>query len=387
MNFLCKYKLILMIVLIGLPDFLFSADVDVTHLPITKFSYPGRKITIKAVLKPVDTSVTSATLMYKSAGEYNYTKFVVMKTNIISTNYICTITNSDDTLNDIEYRLKITFTNLGLTVTKFVPSGTDYYMDINPTEVGRINTDTGGSVILPDDDPTDLKYTGLKVPPDALYTFEFFGIDTFVYSSILNEIIKNNQIVKDNNYLNNNTVPFALYYFYKKNGIRKENYAFRKKVNIKLRYFDEDNNGKIDDTGVSENNIGLFFYDGLKWRYLNSTIDIDNNTVSFNSYSLSWYGLFKIDKQASNISTELIDYVSRPSFSPLRGEIVEFGIKLNIAEYMIKIFDHKGRVVRELRSNTWDGKNENGKYVESGVYVYQVIARSKVKSGMICIVK
>lgn len=365
---------------------LFAADVNVTHIPITKFSYPGRNITFRAIIKPVDTTVTSVTLMYKTAGEYNYTKFFKMTTNSSSTNYTCCITNREDTLNDIEYRMQIKYTNLSLPIIKLVPDNTDYYIDINPTQTGEISQQ-GGNIILPDDNPDDLKYTGLIVPSGALYKDEIFGIDTFEYGSIETEITKQNLIVKDNGYLNDGSLPVALYYFYKCDDDLKHNYAFREQVQIVLRYFDQDNDNRVDDTQDIEDNLGLFLHDGLKWRYMNSTLDTENNTLTSEAFSLGWFGLFNKNKEPSSGSSELIDYVSHPSFSPLNGEVVVFGIKNNIPDYTIKIIDFKGRIIRELNTNAWNGRDKNGEIVSSGVYVFQVIAGSKAISGMVCIVK
>lgn len=364
-----------------------AGSVDVTHIPITKFSYPGRPITFKAVVKPIDTTVSSVTLMYKTAGEYSYTKFLEMTTYSSGTNYRCQITNKQDTLNDIEYRIKIIYTNAALDVIKFVPSDTDYALDVDPTETGEISTENGGSIILPDDDGEDLKYTGLIIPAEALYQNEVFGIDSFTYDTFSLELSKQNLLVNNNSYLNNNSVPVALYYLYKQEDSMKQNYAFRKRVQIVMRYFDLDNNGLVDDNGESELNLGVFHHDGLKWRYIESDNDIVNNTYTINTYSLGWYALFNKDKSGDNNTAKILDYVSHPSFSPLNGEIVEFGIKQNISDYVIKLIDFRGRIIRELRSNTWDGKNESGEWVESGVYIYQIKAGSDMISGMVCVVK
>ena len=364
-----------------------AGDVSVTHIPLTKFSYPGENITFKAVVSPIETTVSSVTLMYKTSGEYSYTKFIEMKTNNSSTNYRCRITNREETLNDIEYRLQVIFTNLGAIVIKLVPENTDYHIDINPTEQGPVSSDKGGSIILPDDVPDDLKFTGIRISAGALYQNETFGIDSFESSSINAEMIKQNLTAKGNEYFDDNTDPLVLYYFYRYNNGVKEDYAFRKEAFITVRYFDEDNDDLLDQALVDEDELGLFYHDGLHWRMIPGVIDKTNNTFSFSSYSLGWVGLFRKAKDPSGSSAELIEYVSRPSFSPLNGEVCKFGIKEGVADYTIKIIDFKGRVIKELKSNAWDGRDENGRIAESGVYLFQVIAGSKVKSGMICLVK
>ncbi|MBI4669116.1 MAG: T9SS type A sorting domain-containing protein [Elusimicrobia bacterium] len=38
----------------------------------------------------------------------------------------------------------------------------------------------------------------------------------------------------------------------------------------------------------------------------------------------------------------------------------------------IQIYDIGGTLVRELEGTTWDGKNQNGLYAASGVYLFEV---------------
>ena len=60
----------------------------------------------------------------------------------------------------------------------------------------------------------------------------------------------------------------------------------------------------------------------------------------------------------------------------------------------VKIYNVNGKKVREITSGTdegfnWDGKDDNGRYVESGTYIYQIKVkdRSKVISGTVAFVK
>ena len=60
----------------------------------------------------------------------------------------------------------------------------------------------------------------------------------------------------------------------------------------------------------------------------------------------------------------------------------------------VKIYNVNGKKVREITSGTsdgfsWDGKDDNGRYVDSGTYIYQIKVkdRSKVISGTIAFVK
>ena len=62
-------------------------------------------------------------------------------------------------------------------------------------------------------------------------------------------------------------------------------------------------------------------------------------------------------------------------------------------EFFVLIFDIDGAMVKELRGGPddneleWDGKDEDGEVVESGVYVYQMQIGDSFKTGTIIAAK
>jgi flagellar hook assembly protein FlgD len=63
-------------------------------------------------------------------------------------------------------------------------------------------------------------------------------------------------------------------------------------------------------------------------------------------------------------------------------------------EFTVKIYNIDGILVRKLapptigeRELTWDGKNDDGKLVESGVYIYQIQVGENFKTGTVIVAK
>jgi gliding motility-associated-like protein len=60
----------------------------------------------------------------------------------------------------------------------------------------------------------------------------------------------------------------------------------------------------------------------------------------------------------------------------------------NIVGKPVKIYGVNGKLIKELDScSVWDGTDNNGSVVESGVYIYQYEVNGKVVSGSVTVVK
>ncbi len=67
------------------------------------------------------------------------------------------------------------------------------------------------------------------------------------------------------------------------------------------------------------------------------------------------------------------------------NDVANFGIS---GTFEIKLFNVRGKTVRTLQNNSaWDGRDNNGDYVESGVYVYKVKADGVNVSGMLAVAR
>jgi Beta-propeller repeat len=92
-------------------------------------------------------------------------------------------------------------------------------------------------------------------------------------------------------------------------------------------------------------------------------------------------------------SVPLLDkggYASPNPFRPARGQRIDFNFRLADpnTNYTIRILNMKGQLVRTLRNvKEWDGKNENGRMCEGGLYIFQIQAAGERVSGKVVLIK
>ncbi len=167
---------------------------------------------------------------------------------------------------------------------------------------------------------------------------------------------------------------------------------FLKNVDLTLLYFDLDNNGIVDgledrdgNATINEASLKMFWWDGFKWRLVKGvhTQDLDENTITVKTSQFAYYALFPV----TSLSPE--DY--RPGNKIItpngdgKNDLADFS---GLAEE-IKIFDITGRKIRSISAGTgeWDGKDDGGSIVESGVYIYQFKVDGTLVSGVIAVAK
>ncbi|MBN1898078.1 MAG: gliding motility-associated C-terminal domain-containing protein, partial [Spirochaetes bacterium] len=166
-----------------------------------------------------------------------------------------------------------------------------------------------------------------------------------------------------------------------------------KRARLDLVYFDLDHDGKVEtldgtETEKEEKNMALFWWDGFEWRYIGGSVNPSKNTVSASVSRLSLFALFSVD------------HLSKEAFRPKEKIITPNGDGINdivyfgggYGEFEIIIFDVNGREIRKINDlPQWDGKDSRGKYVESGVYIYQanvpVNGKMELMSGTIAVAK
>lgn len=87
-----------------------------------------------------------------------------------------------------------------------------------------------------------------------------------------------------------------------------------------------------------------------------------------------------------NIETETDDIIVYPNPCHLsKGEVVHF---LNIPNgSTIKIYDIQGVLIYEGNYNFWEGKNNSGKSVSSGIYIWVINVENSTRKGKIAIIK
>jgi hypothetical protein len=152
-----------------------------------------------------------------------------------------------------------------------------------------------------------------------------------------------------------------------------ENLIFHKPVTISLAYNSYDLDPDLDGTDdFAENELEAFTLDGSSWLKLKVT-DITGNLVSFTTNHFSVYALGN-----ESIDESFKFYWTKNPFSA--DETTNAVIELTgPGTISLKIYDTAGDLVRVLADERplagtnnikWDGKNDYGRYVGSGIYIY-----------------
>ena len=164
------------------------------------------------------------------------------------------------------------------------------------------------------------------------------------------------------------------------NGKKIDSLMFNKTSTVILAY--------EDGEGILEERLRIFWRDLLDWRLIGGKVDKENNRVTATSVMhLSKFALFPIRFGLSADAYRPVRKIITPAFKDGINDQVEFE-NLDGAQFAIKIYDITGKRIRILRNNpVWDGTDDDGDIVESGVYIYQLKVEDKVISGVIAVAK
>ncbi|MDI6794668.1 MAG: gliding motility-associated C-terminal domain-containing protein [bacterium] len=155
---------------------------------------------------------------------------------------------------------------------------------------------------------------------------------------------------------------------------------------ISISYPDEDDNGIVDGTFILEENLKVNFWDGAEWIELPTSVDTENNIATGTTTHFSIFGLFGV--QAPDLS----DVVVYPNpFRPDKDGTVKF---LNLTENVkIRIYNVAGELVSARKDITtgaagWDGRNDHGRAVVSGIYIYLITDKNGgKKTGKVALIR
>lgn len=278
------------------------------------------------------------------------------------------------------------------------PPGLEYYIEIKsgnslsyipdtaPAEPFRIDVDNrtkgkmskkGGKLSAEDANPDDGE-TCLEFPPSSL---------SGDYDIAMNQL--------DNDMLPGaftgpvlSSAPLMAFEF-SPHGIQ-----FRRPVKLSMLYFDLDNDGLVDGTQFDERTLRLFWWDGYEWRMVGGVVDPDKNTVNVNISHFSYYAIFPAGALTAD-SFRPKENIITPAYKDGVNDVAVFD-NLAGSDFEISLFDITGRLVRKINDESlcgpqWDGTDEFGRVVESGVYIYQFKAdingEKKLVSGTLVVAK
>ncbi|MFC1566768.1 glycosyl hydrolase [bacterium] len=170
--------------------------------------------------------------------------------------------------------------------------------------------------------------------------------------------------------------------------------SFNKNVTIIIPYPDVDQDGIVDNTDIEETKLKVFYLNLGKgeWEFVrNSIVNEYANTCSANVPHFSVYGIMPMFKASSKSLSEVIAYPNPCYFGkqqsmvidniPSTTEQVELFI-YNVAGELIRKFDETDgiQVFGGSKRVKWDGRDDDGNKVASGVYIYLVKTDSDTKT-------
>jgi len=157
---------------------------------------------------------------------------------------------------------------------------------------------------------------------------------------------------------------------------------FNLPVLFKLMYIADGD--RLLGTTFDINQAQAFTHDGYEWKPMDAAHDKLKHTFTAHLAHLSLYGVFP------SLPLDAVDFRPPQKIITPNGDgindTLEFG---NLdPETVIDIFDVNGRRVRHMQGMfVWDGRDDSGNIVESGVYIYQFKKDGKVVSGVVAVAK
>ena len=145
--------------------------------------------------------------------------------------------------------------------------------------------------------------------------------------------------------------------------------------------------GTIGDDNAEPKNAYMAFWDNAAglWVPLPSEMDTTLHTLKVTMPHLSKYALFT-SGPLSAADFRPKQRILTPNGDGINDTISFTGVT---ASDEVRIFDVRGRRVRTMAgpSPVWDGRDDEGKIVESGVYIYQYPSQGSRVSGVVVVAK
>ncbi|MBL0059214.1 MAG: gliding motility-associated C-terminal domain-containing protein [Elusimicrobia bacterium] len=162
---------------------------------------------------------------------------------------------------------------------------------------------------------------------------------------------------------------------------------FSRVATLTIPYLDEDDDGLVDGTGADEKLLRIYWFDGIEWRVVGGSVDVVNNLVSASISHFSVFGLFPAGGPVTAESVRPKEKIFTPNGDGVWDAAV-FNINVGDGPIEIQIFNVRGERVRLITNvPEWDGRDDDGKVVENGTYVYRLTGQGLTVTGMIAVAR
>lgn len=253
--------------------------------------------------------------------------------------------------------------------TAFPPNGDWIGMGVQ-ANASQVFGPSGGRFVLADGNPEDGE-TSLDIPAGLLQTPTQITID---------------EIPADSPFIPGGLDrPIRVYRL-------ESNPPVRGGMQLSLLYPDFEypvgQDGQVDGMNLAENQIGIVWWDGFKWRRLGGRSNANANTLSV---KIGFFNFMAIVPAAPITAAERRppQKIITPN-GDASNEAAEFTFGDLTETVRVEIFDVTGHRVRTISSNgsaSWDGRDDDGSVVESGVYIYQYSVGGERISGVVAVAK
>ncbi len=249
----------------------------------------------------------------------------------------------------------------------------------------QITRASGGTLTVPDgnsdDGDTSIVIPSLALTGDAVITIEQRG-----YPGDANPPPLAFENEQTDMIASGSTAPLVCFDF------GPDNLKFDQPVLITLKYLDENNDGVVDThTQVQEKDLRMFWWDGFGWKYISDYVDKDNpvdtakKTLSAYVNHFTLFALFPAG--VIPVKPTPVEKFITPATKDGCNDRIQFQCESAITK--IEIYNITGKKVKSVENmDNWDGTDDDGNIVESGVYIYLVeSANGKKRTGAVVVAK
>jgi len=168
--------------------------------------------------------------------------------------------------------------------------------------------------------------------------------------------------------------------------------VFNSAATFTLSFLDNDADGNEDKTGVSENSLGLFFYDGKAWRVLDDAAGISalsgatGNVFVSKVYRTGKYAVFPLAGVARIISGVKPKRKIITPYAAGSNDFIEFTGATE--PFTVQVYSASGKKVFEGQNcYTWEGETTSGAKVPGGIYFYEMVSPVGTITGAVVVAR